>query len=711
MSFLHPMMLAGLAAVSIPIIIHLLNKFRVRTTDWGAMRFLLDSVQKNQRKVKMEDLILLILRCLLVALAVFAFARPVLQALVKGGADDGQPVAAMVLLDNSASMSRSVGATTVFDQAKKEIRGWLDKQPSQSLAGLYLVSDSAEPLIAKPGADLGLFRKLLAEAETSDHATDLSQSVRQAVESLRTITGRPREIRIYTDGQASGWAKSGEILKLAEEHPEIRIRPVIVGGDDVDNVGLVALRPDGGIVAARQPCRFRVEVANFGKNAVENIKVTLSMENGAPVGDATIPRIEPGSTQAAVVLVSFADAGPQAVTASIPPDAFAADNKRSAAVDVVSQMNVLIAEENPSAPPSERDGFFVANALVPFSAEQLSGHYLAAMPTAISDLPSELSNKNNTAVQAIFLCNPGPLSPSVSASLKRYAETGGNVIIFPGPQTDVEEWKRNTVLQEILPADLSPATEEGEGSGSVAWQSSGFDHPVTALWNDSAQGSLAAVKFFRHFPLAAHSGGKVRVIVRHADGSPSVVEREVGEGNVVLFDSTPTPAWNNLPLHPAFVPFLQRLMGHLNRRNESRLILSPGEAFRKPVSDELKGADFSVKRPGGDASRTAGQVVSDEKQSFIRYAATDKAGVYRVSIGDDLISVFSVQLEPSESDLRKVDPSVFAELENVKGGTQESEVMRPVVTKEFWTPLIWIVAAIFIVEAVMAHRISHTRFG
>lgn len=703
------MMLAGLAAVSVPIIIHLLNKFRVRTTDWGAMRFLMDSIQKNQKKVKMEDLILLILRCLLVALAVFAFARPALTALVKGGADDGQPVAAIVLLDNSASMSQSAGATTLFDQAKKDINGWLDKQPSQSLAALYLVSNRTEALIAKPGADLGLFRKMLAEAETSDRSTDLSQGVRQAVESLKTVSGRRREVRIYTDGQAAGWAKSAEMLQLAADNPDIRIHPVIIGGDDKDNVGIVALRPDGGVVAAKQPCRFHIEVANFGKTAVENVKVTLTVDGGAPVGDTTIPRIEPGSTQAGGVIVSFADAGPHALVATIAPDAFAADNKRSAAIDVISQMNVLVAEENPSAPPAERDGFFIANALVPLSADQASRHYLATIPTAISDLPTELANKNNTTAQAIFLCNPAPLSASVSQELKRYVENGGNLIIFPGPQMEAEAWKDDKVLQEILPADLSPATDEG--AAAVTWQADGFTHPVTALWNDPAQGSLGAVKFFRHFPLSPRSGSKVRVIVRHSNGEPSVVEREVGEGNVVLFDSTPTPQWNNLPLHPAFVPFLQRVMGHLNRRNESRLLLSPGEAFRKPVDDQWKGSDFSVQRPGSDASRTAGQVVSDEKQAFVRYAATDKAGIYRVSVGNDLLAMFSVQMEPKESDLRKVEPSVIAAFADIKGTGAAAEVMRPVVTKEFWTPLIWIVAAIFIVEAVMAHRISHTRFG
>ena len=709
MSFLHPMMLAGLAAVSVPIIIHLLNKFRVRTTDWGAMRFLLDSIQKNQKRVKMEDLILLILRCLLVALAVLAFARPVLTALVQGGGDDGEPVAAIVILDNSASMSQSAGATTLFDQAKKEIGGWLDKQPSQSLAALYLVSNRTEPLIPKPAADLGLFRKLLAEAETSDRGTDLAQGVRLAVESLKTVTGRPREIRIYTDGQAAGWEKSAEIVKLASENPDIRIKPVIIGDKAQDNVGLVALRADGGVVASRQPCRFQVEVANYGANPVENVKVTLAIGKGPPVGDVTIARIEPGASQAAGIVVSFPDPGPQAITASIPPDAFAADNKRTAALDVVSQMNVLVAEENPSAPALDRDGFFVANALVPLSSDQVSKHFLAAIPTGISDLPAELANKNNTATQAIFLCNPGPLSSTVTDALKAYIERGGNLIIFPGPQTNPEEWKANATLQALLPAELGIPTEEAEGAAARSWQATAFSHPVTALWNDSSQGSLSAVKFFRHFPLTLKKAGSPRVIVQLANGEPSVVEWTLGEGNVVLFNSTATPEWNNLPLHPAFVPFLQRLMGHLNRRNESRLILAPGEAFRKPVDDQWKGSDFSVQRPDSEAARTAGQVVSDDKQSFIRYAATDKAGIYRVNVGSDLLAMFSVQMAPAESDLRKVDPSVLTELENVKRGETGAQAMRSVVTKEFWTILIWIVAAIFVVEALMAHRISHAR--
>ena len=76
MSFLNPIMLAGLAAIAVPIIIHLLNRRKFQKVVWAAMRFLRISVEQNQRRMRIEDMILLILRCLLVALLALALARP-----------------------------------------------------------------------------------------------------------------------------------------------------------------------------------------------------------------------------------------------------------------------------------------------------------------------------------------------------------------------------------------------------------------------------------------------------------------------------------------------------------------------------------------------------------------------------------------------------------------------------------------------------------
>src|ERR1041385_5008711 len=114
MSFLNPIMLFGLAAVSVPIIIHLLNRRRFQKVVWAAMIFLKTSVEKNQRRMRIEDMILLALRCLLLALLALALARP---ALLSNSSDVfGQSkVTGVVVLDNSQSMGMSDGMATRFD--------------------------------------------------------------------------------------------------------------------------------------------------------------------------------------------------------------------------------------------------------------------------------------------------------------------------------------------------------------------------------------------------------------------------------------------------------------------------------------------------------------------------------------------------------------------------------------------------------------------
>ena len=103
MSFLNTIMLAGVAAVAVPIIIHLLNRRKFKTVTWAAMKFVKLSVDQNQRRMRIEDLILLLIRCALVALLALALARPASKDAASGVLGQTK-VTAFVILDNSYSM-------------------------------------------------------------------------------------------------------------------------------------------------------------------------------------------------------------------------------------------------------------------------------------------------------------------------------------------------------------------------------------------------------------------------------------------------------------------------------------------------------------------------------------------------------------------------------------------------------------------------------
>ena len=143
MAFLNPIMLFGLTAVSVPIIIHLLNRRRFQKVVWAAMRFLKLSVEQNQRRMQIEDLILLALRCLLLALLALALARPALMSNSKDVFGQSK-VTGVILLDNSYSMGVSDGTRTRFDKAREAALQAIDSMPVGSATQHALAKQASE---------------------------------------------------------------------------------------------------------------------------------------------------------------------------------------------------------------------------------------------------------------------------------------------------------------------------------------------------------------------------------------------------------------------------------------------------------------------------------------------------------------------------------------------------------------------------------------
>ena len=117
MGFLNPWLLLGLAGVAIPIIIHLLNRFRRRRIDWAAMELLRRAMMMRSRQVRLEDLILLALRCLAIILIALALARPTIRSSGAKWFGAGEQIGAIIALDGSFSMETRPGVQSRFGRA------------------------------------------------------------------------------------------------------------------------------------------------------------------------------------------------------------------------------------------------------------------------------------------------------------------------------------------------------------------------------------------------------------------------------------------------------------------------------------------------------------------------------------------------------------------------------------------------------------------
>src|SRR5690606_37745304 len=108
---------------------------------------------------------------------------------------------------------------------------------------------------------------------------------------------------------------------------------IIIGSPAEDNLGLVGLRPEGGVASLGQAVRFRADVLNSSTSVKRDLAVNFTLGDGTPAGSAIIPSIAPGEVGGVSIAVSFPSPGPHAITAEIPADSFPGDNRISAAVD------------------------------------------------------------------------------------------------------------------------------------------------------------------------------------------------------------------------------------------------------------------------------------------------------------------------------------------------------------------------------------------
>ena len=288
-------MLFGMAAVAIPVIIHFLNRRKFRQVTWAAMKFVQLSVDQNQRRIRLEDLILLLIRCAVLALLAFALARPAMKSSTTDVLGQAK-VTAVIVLDNSYSMDLlgSDGNSTAFEQARSAAYDTLSAMPTGSRVAVLMASDIVQGVIDEPTHDLTQAREVIKNANPSDHATDLFPALTKAMEVLEGRAVLRKEVYLITDGQASGWQQNADIEKLINKtKDEIDVYVLRVGGEKAQsNLAITKIDNYDGLTPVNHPLRFEVEVRNNDDQVAENVEVGLHVDGeAAAVDKITVPSI------------------------------------------------------------------------------------------------------------------------------------------------------------------------------------------------------------------------------------------------------------------------------------------------------------------------------------------------------------------------------------------------------------------------------------
>jgi len=429
MTFLNWTMLIGLAAVAIPILIHLLNRRRARLIDWGAMGFLLASLAARSRRILIEEIILLALRCLVMALAALAVARPFLPSrpsalwvlfvpavvlaalafslaaamwgerrlrrglLAVGAALLAVPLLAglfervyqqsrwsfgggqkdvAVVIDASASMSLRWEGRTNFQRAVEEARAVLGACQRSDGVAVILAGPSPQAVVSRPTTDRREVEIALAAAAPAGGTMRVGPALRLASHVLMDGANPARKIVLITDGQDAGWDVRAEsqwrqLGSALAAHPA---RPQIILRSlelpkTIRNLALTDMTFDRAIVGTDRPLEVQVRAENSGTEPLAAQTVRLLVD-GEQAAAADIDRILPNSSETLRFRVRLERPGRHVVTAATAGgDDLPADDSIDRVVDALPALPVLIVDGAPSRRALEGAGEYLSLALAP----------------------------------------------------------------------------------------------------------------------------------------------------------------------------------------------------------------------------------------------------------------------------------------------------------------------------------------------------------
>jgi hypothetical protein len=577
MTFLQPFLLWGLPLISVPLIIHLLNRLRHRSHPWGAMRFLVAATRSSISNTKLRQLLILLCRMAAVAALCLFLARPLAGGWM-GWAVSSAPDAIVILLDRSAGMEIKTGGVSKREQGIR----LLSQAAREFEESSHLVLIDSATLMPEESGRATNLMQLPATAPT-DTAADLPSMLRAAFNWLIENRAGAAEIWIASDARRSNWHPEDPrwkdiIGQLGSLTQKVRVRLLILNEPGDANTSISLREMSRRSTAGKSELQFVLDLQR-NRPGPADIPVTLTLD-GVPT--ETQAAFEGQSLRWRRRVDLGAHPGGGWGSFSLPVDANIRDNTAYFVYGPETAAHGLVVSHSPDT----------ARYLQMAAASQ------SGQPAALL-APVEFPAANLEGCSLVVWQDSLPQGDA-AARLRTFASEGGVVVFFP-------------------PGGADGAQFNGLGWGAVETsEAPGGFHVLR--WNED-EGPLARSEERISLPLGQTEfprrqviAGPKNVLAAFEDGAALLARQSLGRGEAYFCASLPADDWSSLADGPVLVPMLQRL-------------LQDGVRRLQPASSSICGELSAVDRAATWVS------VDSAEPKDIRF----QAGVYKS--GDRLMAV------------------------------------------------------------------------
>lgn len=622
MGFVAPFILVGLAALAIPVLLHLIQREKKRVVEFPSLMFLRRIPYQSVRRRRIRHWMLLLMRLAALALIVAAFARPFFKRQTLAAAAQNGAREAVILLDTSYSMDYG----SRWSRAQAAARDAVGRLAAGDRGSLVLFSSGAE-LSVRSTADKGRLLSAAASAAAGPGTTRFAPALKLAGSLLAESALPRREVILISDFQRLGWedAPGRDDVRLPERTvlttmsvadgaaPNLSVTPVSLQRTRFENQDRV-------VVTAG--------VVNHAASPASRVPIALDV-NGQPVQSLPADVAANGSASVTFAPVTIASRNMRA-SVRLPADGLARDNVFYFVLSPSEPVSLVLVNRS----GAERENLYIARALGVGEAPRID--LTTRTPETLTDA--------DTRRAAVIVLNDVQVADALAGRLAKFVSAGGGLLVAAGPHAS---WPASADLLPAIPASMVDRTTGMPSRlGSLE-----YGHPVFDVFRAPRSGDFSAARFYGY---RAVEHPPARVLARFDDGAPALLERRAGSGRVLLWTSTLDLGWNDLPLKPVFLPFIHTMVRYLADFSEPPTSLTVGQvvpAARRSSSQAVtnRGTTIAVAPSGARVNVGAEDGALELTEQGFYDIRTQGAGA------DSAVTLAS-NVDLTESNLTPMDP-------------------------------------------------------
>lgn len=636
MNFLFPFFMLGALAVAIPILLHFRRQPPQKTVPFSTLMFLEQTPVPPKTRRKLEDWLLLALRCLALLLLALMFARPFLRSVALSS---GNSVTNWcVLIDVSASMRREGAWPEMEKQLQEAFRSM--KEDDQASV---IIFDRAPKIVfgfdawknTVSGSRKAALSQALKKIQPGWSGTDLGKALVFASEQLTGLEdSAPKRLVLISDMQegaalealhAGAWAEEVQVMLMPVKAPwqdNLTLSPASVAV--VAEAEPVAT---GSTPVSKTADLLRVRVTNGRESTTE--KFTLSWKAGS--GEKVESTVPAGGSR--ILLAPSRPSSNTEDVLTLRGDRFNFDNQLWVASTRPREVKILAVGGDLSRRESASPLFYLSRALQPTATLQ---------PLIIGKKADDLQESDVIGSDLIFVFGE---PPATAGSLLRKALEAGRSMVYVAHVGD-----RGNLLNQLC--QTTGLTLSEAAPRDALFQDLQFDHPVLQGFAEAGVRDFTKVRSWKHrlLQIPATLMEKTQIMARFDDGAVAWAELPAAKGRILYLASSWTPSDSQLAVSSKFVPWINAIMNWAVGDAMEQQGWMVGDAI--PASAGAWTGRVAVKTPGGHLI---------DWDTSAPFTATTEPGIYQIGAGEASRSI-AVNLSANEGRLAPMEGTRLEEL-------------------------------------------------